>query len=112
MPMYDVICKECGKTDVIFRKLADYNDLPECCDRIMSRIILSAPFVPQEFKPYQSQITGQMITDRGEHRRHLKHHGCTEVGNEDMTPKVDRIAEKKKKENLRYTIAEKLNAIA
>ena len=112
MPLYDVMCKECGKTDTVFRKISEYKNLPICCEKMMVQLILSAPFVPQEFQPYKSMITGQIITDRGEHRRHLKHHGCTEVGNEDMTPKVDHIAEKRKKEQLRQTIAEKINAIA
>ena len=100
MPLYDVICKDCGKTDTIFRKIADYNDLPKCCDIMMSRII-SAPFVPQEFKPYKSMIDGSIIDDRGAHRRHLKANGCTEVGNEDMTPKRDLFKEKRDSETLR-----------
>jgi hypothetical protein len=112
MPLYDVVCKECGKTDTIFRKISEYKNLPICCDKMMSQQILSAPFVPQEFQPYKSMIDGKMITDRGEHRRHLKANGCTEVGNEDMTPKRDHFKEKREAESLRRTIAEQVNAIA
>lgn len=111
MPLYDVKCKKCGKTDTVFRKLADYKDLPDCCGVQMSRII-SAAYVPQEFQPYKSMLTGQMITDRGEHRRHLKAHGCTEVGNESMEAKRDLIGEKKQAESLRREIANRVNAIA
>ena len=35
-----------------------------------------------DIKPYQSMITGEMITSRSQHREHLKLHGCTEIGNE------------------------------
>jgi len=108
MPLYEVKCKECGATQDIFRKLADYDNLPECCDTIMTRVI-SASFVHAEFAPYRSQIDGSMITDRGQHRRHLKNNGCSEVGNEDMTPKVDPFAQKRKKETLRQEIAARIN---
>ena len=108
MPLYEVKCKGCGATQGIFRKLADYNDLPECCNTIMTRVI-SATFVHAEFATYKSQIDGSMITDRGQHRRHLKNNGCSEVGNEDMTPKVDHFAQKRKKEALRQEISAKIN---
>ena len=74
----------------------------------MTRVI-SASFVHAEFAPYKSQIDGSMITDRGQHRRHLKNNGCSEVGNEDMTPKVDHFAQKRKKESLRQEIAARIN---
>lgn len=35
-----------------------------------------------EIQPYQSQITGEMITSRAQHREHLLRHGYTEVGND------------------------------
>lgn len=108
MPIYDIICKKCEKKDSVFRKIAEYNDLPECCGETMSRVI-SAPFVPQEFQPYRSMIDGRMITDRGEHRRHLKANGCTEIGNENPTPKVDHFKIKKDKQQLRESIAQNFN---
>ena len=111
MPLYDVICDNCGKTDTVFRRIADYKNLPNCCEQMMRQQILNAPFVPQEFQPYRSQIDGRIITDRGEHKRHLKANGCTEVGNEDMTPKVDHFKIKKEKEQLRKNVAEKFNSI-
>lgn len=108
MPLYDVKCEKCGNTDEIFRKISDYDDLPHCCGESVKRVI-SAVYVPQEFQPYRSMIDGKMITDRGEHRRHLKSNGCTEVGNEDMTPKRDFFKEKRDSQALRQTIAQQLN---
>ena len=107
MPLYEVHCKKCNKREDIFRKVADYNNLPECCGEAMSRVI-SASFVHAEFPAYKSMIDGSVISDRGQHRRHLKAHGCSEVGNEDMTPKVDHYAEKRKKYGLRQEIAQRL----
>lgn len=107
MPIYDVKCKTCGKEEQVFRKIKDYKDLPDCCGVQMTRII-SAAYVPQEFQPYKSMLTGQIITDRGEHRRHLKAHGCTEVGNEKMEPKRDLFAEKRRAEALRQDISARL----
>lgn len=108
MPIYETICKKCGQKDTVFRKIVEYNNLPECCGEMVSRVI-SAPFVPQEFRPYRSMIDGRMITDRGEHRRHLKANGCTEIGNEDPTPKVDHFKIKRNKQQLRESIAQHFN---
>lgn len=38
--------------------------------------------VIRDIEPYQSMITGEMITGRAQHRDHLKRHGRREVGNE------------------------------
>ena len=35
-----------------------------------------------DIQPYQSMITGELITSRSKHREHLKEHGCVEVGND------------------------------
>lgn len=111
MPVYDVKCNVCGKEDEAYRKIADYKNLPVCCGEMMRQVIKSAPFVPQEFQPYKSMIDGRIITDRGEHRRHLKANGCTEIGNEDPVLKIDHFKVKKEKQQLRQTIAERINAI-
>ena len=41
-----------------------------------------APMVMGDIKPYQSMVTGEMITSRSQHRDHLKAHKVIEVGNE------------------------------
>lgn len=38
--------------------------------------------VTPDIEPYQSMITGEMITSRSQHREHLKMHNATEIGNE------------------------------
>jgi hypothetical protein len=38
--------------------------------------------IMSDISPYQSVITGEMITSRSKHREHLKRHDCIEVGNE------------------------------
>jgi phenylalanyl-tRNA synthetase beta subunit len=35
-------------------------------------------------------IDGKMVTSRSEHRRHLKAHGCEEVGNDDPSKHIQR----------------------
>lgn len=35
-----------------------------------------------DIQPYKSQVTGEMITSRSQHRDHLKAHKLIEVGNE------------------------------
>lgn len=38
--------------------------------------------VMNDIQPYQSMVTGEMITSRSQHRAHLKAHKVIEVGNE------------------------------
>jgi hypothetical protein len=67
-------------------------------------------YVMNDIDPYRSQIDGSMIMSRSHHREHLKRHGCIEVGNEKIVPKVatpsaglrEQIA-RRVYENLRYT---------
>ena len=40
------------------------------------------PFIMPDIKPYQSMITGEMITSRSQHREHLRQHGCQEIGDQ------------------------------
>jgi hypothetical protein len=48
------------------------------------------PYIQPDIKPYQSMITGELITSRSHHREHLRSHGCVEVGNEKLpAPKKD-----------------------
>lgn len=39
-------------------------------------------YVMPDIQPYQSQVTGEMITSRSQHREHLKTHRLVEIGNE------------------------------
>ena len=35
-----------------------------------------------EIEPYKSQITGEVIASRAQHREHLRRHGYQEIGND------------------------------
>ena len=112
MPIYAVHCNQCGKDDDIYRTVAKYDDLPECCGQRMERIIC-APQVIADIDPYISQIDGSVITSRSKHREHLQAHGCVEVGNEKMEPrKTSWIEEKAQKEELRKEIAARIDTIS
>jgi len=41
-----------------------------------------APFVMGDLQPYQSMVTGEMVTSRSRHRSILREHNLIEVGNE------------------------------
>lgn len=45
---------------------------------------INSAYVQSDIQPYQSMITGEMITSRSQHRDHLRQHRCIEVGNEDV----------------------------
>ena len=90
MPIYAAKCPTCGKKEDVYLPVARYKELPECCGRMMDRVI-SAPYVAPDIQPYKSMINGQMITSRSQHRAHLKAHGMVEVGNEKMPAKKKEI---------------------
>ena len=50
--------------------------------RVAERIPDAAAPVALDFTEYNSAITGEVISDRGQHREHLKRHGAEEVGSE------------------------------
>ena len=108
MPIYEVKCSSCGEHQDIFLKLADWDKLPECCGKTTIRV-MSAPAVFEDIKPYKSMMTGEMITGRSQHRKHLITHKVREVGNDSTEQKVDHFAVKRKKEALRREISEKFN---
>lgn len=111
MPIYVVKCPKCESVTDIFRSLANYEDLPECCGVTVERQIC-APMVVADIQPYQSQLTGEMISSRSQHRDHLKSHGCIEVGNEPVKPKTQSwIEQKTQKESLRKEIAARFDNI-
>lgn len=68
-------------------------------------------YVVPDIQPYQSMITGEMITSRSHHRAHLARHNCFEIGNEvDAAMKAARPAMKIDRDGIRRTIAEVLSA--
>lgn len=44
-----------------------------------------------DIQPYQSMVTGEIITSRSKHRQHLKDHNMVEVGNDSSINKPHRI---------------------
>jgi len=111
MPIYQTKCPKCESQQEIFRTLANFDDLPDCCGVRVERV-LCAPMVINDIQPYRSMATGEMIMSRSQHRDHLKATGCIEVGNEPMKPKTKSwIEEKSQKETLRKEIAARIDTI-
>lgn len=82
MPIYEFCCHNCGNKLEKFLKLSEYGNLPSCCDGLMDRMLSAPSAIINDNTCYKSQLTGEMITSRRQHRTHLKEHGCIEVGNE------------------------------
>lgn len=45
------------------------------------------PDIMPDIQPYQSMVTGEIITSRSKHRQHLKDHNMVEVGNDSSLTK-------------------------
>ena len=59
-----------------------------------------------DIQPYQSMLTGEIITSRSKHRVHLRDHGYIEVGNERQEKKP-----LKSPPGLKQTIIEQVNKL-
>lgn len=115
MPIYGTCCQACGEEDSIYRPVAERDlNIPEClhCGGEMKRVI-SAPYVAADMQPYQSMITGEMITSRSQHRTHLRDHNCIEIGNEThhLKPKEKIDLAPESKAARKQKIIEQVNAI-
>lgn len=115
MPVYEIQCTKCGKHEDVYRRIADYDDLPDCCGEKMQRC-LSAPSVIPDIQPYKSMATGEMITSRSQHRNHLKERGLVEIGDqhESHTKQIEQRKQEKEKaesKKLRQEIAARLDTI-
>lgn len=67
----------------------------------------SAPAILPDIAPYQSMVTGEIISSRSKHREHLREHGCVEIGNDVKLPqnhKLPDVAPKQRHELIRAQI--------
>ena len=48
------------------------------------RVMKHAHNIIEDIQPYRSTIDGSVISSRSVHRRHLREHGCVEIGTENM----------------------------
>lgn len=72
------LCNSCREwTEVIPHTYWQCGD----CGHDNSRISGNANVMP-DIQPYQSMVTGEMITSRSKHREHLRQHNMVEVGND------------------------------
>lgn len=76
MPVYEALCKSCGKVHNYYRRVADCMDTPECCGEKTQKVILSAPAGFADLPGYESPITGEWIEGRAARRNDLAKHGC------------------------------------
>lgn len=92
MPLYQTRCTLCRAVGQIHRVVEERNNVPPCtvCGGKREREI-SAPAVRGEIAPYESPVTGKMITSRTQMREDLAKSGC--VINE---PGLKREIEKRK----------------
>ena len=54
------------------------------------------PMVMGDIQPYRSTIDGSEITSRNKHRRHLREHGCVEIGTESLESATRQVESNRK----------------
>jgi len=75
-------------------------------DGDLGRETASGPQVVKDIEPYQSMVTGEMISGRKQHRDHLRAHNCIEIGNEKMESKPEAPKGPSRKETLHRMLAD------
>jgi hypothetical protein len=74
MPVYSSVCLTCETEHSYIRKIADRNDVPECCGTPTERV-LDAPSVPAEYATsFISPIDGKPVHGREQYFAHMKEH--------------------------------------
>lgn len=87
MPIYVMVCGECGNEYDIYRTVAKMDeDLPVCCGKQTKRKIV-APNIAPDIAPFISPVDGKLVSGRSDRREHMKRHGLIEVGNEKLKGK-------------------------
>ena len=76
MPVYESLCRECGKVHEYIRRAENYLDTPLCCGYQTQKVILTAPMGYCENIHYQSPITGRPITTKQARIEDLKRNNC------------------------------------
>ena len=99
MPVYVAKCNHCKRRTEVFRTVAEYDQMPECCGVMMQKVITPL-YVVEDMKPYVSPLDKTVISSRKQHRDHMIKHDVIEVGNERITPKKKKIAGVGLKEDL------------
>lgn len=64
MPIYESLCRECGKVHEYVRRAEHYRETPFCCGYQTEKVILTPPMGYCENIHYQSPITGRPITTK------------------------------------------------
>jgi hypothetical protein len=77
MPTYNSVCDECGAVHEYVRRIKDYLDTPDCCERPTRKIIISAPVgvVFGRFETFRSMVDGTLIRTARELKEHNKRNG-------------------------------------
>lgn len=96
MPLYEFKCSECGHHFDIFRPVDQRNDhggCPECGQANCTRFYRPLNVIG-DIEPYQSTLTGEVIGSRSKHNKHLREHGCVEVGTENLDTALKQVKKK------------------
>jgi putative FmdB family regulatory protein len=96
MPIYEAKCPICGKEEDYFRKVADYQDTPECCGQKMEKQLSCPNLSPDiaNWDTYVSPTTGRMISSKAQRRRDMAESGCRDWEGREQETKVAQQREK------------------
>lgn len=77
MPLYDVECSSCKLRAVIFRTVAERDNLPTCgCGGKVNRLITAPMLSGVNFEPFISPGTGEVVDSHSKWKEDLKKSGA------------------------------------
>ena len=82
MQLYHYRCDKCSETTTAFRKVADLERGPICCERAMKNVIRAPMIQPVlgggDFQGYDCPVSGQFVNSRKQRREIMSEHRLSE----------------------------------
>lgn len=75
MPIYEAMCRECGKNEDYYQTMDQCHVTPWCCGSSMQKVILAPSMIRGDLPSYTSPIDGKWIDGRRQRNEDLKRAG-------------------------------------
>lgn len=87
MPLYDILCQNCGKVEDIWAKIEDFNPICPKCGGITQRLISPTriicdlePYFDENLADARKAPQGCFVNSRQDRKLKMKEFGLVEVG--------------------------------
>lgn len=76
MPVYESICRKCGKVHDYYQTVDNRHDTPECCGEKTDKAILTPSMGIVDIPAYVSPVSGRWVNSRKQRKEDLAEANC------------------------------------